>query len=70
MAVADSHYNVLIEKACTIALWICAQNNNMYHKAKLESQVSIAADRQSLSLQISWKSLLYWQQETTCFPKA
>lgn len=33
MAVADAHYNVLLEKACTIALWICAQYGNMDHKA-------------------------------------
>lgn len=35
-----------------------------------EPQVSIAADRQTQSLQVSWKTPLDWQQETTCAPEA
>lgn len=35
-----------------------------------EPQVSIAADRQTWSLQESWKTHLDWQQEATCVPEA
>lgn len=34
-----------------------------------EPQVSTAADRQTQSLQGSWKTLLDWQQEETCVPE-